>query len=140
MNPTTPPEDPSSKTFSIHVVGETTGETWTGDFTVKTRLSKIEQCLQDNAFRFYLGESNPQYASVEVQSIATVLSQLKVRITKAPKWWEEAKQGERLEDDAVLKAVYDGAMKAEADYRKDLKERQDKARDELRALTLGSQP
>jgi hypothetical protein len=124
--------------FSIHVVGEVSGKTWTGDFEVKSRLSKMDQCRADNFFRFYVGDSSPQFASLTVQGIAETLSQLRVRVVKSPAWWTEVGFGEKVEDDLLLAEIYNKAMAAERDYLASLKKQVTSAEADLRSLgTLG---
>lgn len=131
-------EDPTLVAFDIHVVGDETGETWTGRFKIKTVMSKLDECRQDNFYRFYIGENNPQFVSPQVLNIAQILSQLRVRTVESPKWWEESALGENLLDDNLLQAVYDGMTKA-VKARRDSREKAAKAaQDGLRDLgTLG---
>ncbi len=124
--------------FSIHVVGEVSGQTYVGDFDVKKKMSKLDQCRQDNFFRFYVGDSSPQFASIPVQGIAETLSQLRVRIVKAPAWWAEEGFGEKIVDDNLIHAIYSKAMQAELDYLTELKKKTADAQADLRNLgTLG---
>jgi hypothetical protein len=124
--------------FSLHVVGEVTGETWTGDFQLKTRLSMLDRLRLDNYFRFYIGESNPQFASARVMEIAEVLSQLRVRITKAPDWWATKGNGQDLEDMAPLKALYEVVVDIEKKAEAKSKTKATQAQEDLRSLgTLG---
>lgn len=124
--------------FSVHVVGDTSGKTWTGDFEAKRKLAKIDQLKQDNYFRFYIGDSSPQFASPAAQSIAEVLSQLRVRLVKFPPWWTEEGFGERIEDDNLLKELYSKTMEAEREHLASLKAKVADAQNELRNLgTLG---
>lgn len=129
--------DPAA-VFSIHVVGEVSNKTWTGTFEAKQKLSKLDQLRQDNFFRFYLGDSSPQFASEGAQTIAEVLSQLKVRLVQWPEWWAEQGFGEKIEDDVLLKEIYTKAMAVERGYLEKLKVEVKGAQDDLRSLgTLG---
>jgi hypothetical protein len=124
--------------FSLHVVGEVTGETWTGDFLFKNRLSMLDRLRLDNFFRLYIGESNPQFASPRVLEIAEVLAQLRVRITKAPDWWAVKNNGQDLEDMAPLKALYEVIADLEKKAEAKSKSKAQQAQDDLRSLgTLG---
>lgn len=120
--------------FSVHVVGDTSGQTWVGDFEVKRKLSKMDQLKQDQYFRFYLGTDSPQFASPTAQAIAEVLSQLRVRIAKAPDWWNEQGMGEKLEDDNLLKEIFTKAMEAEREYVENLKAKVAVAQTDLKAM------
>lgn len=120
--------------FSIHVVGDTSGQTWTGEFEVKRTLSKMDQLKQDQYFRFYLGTDSPAFASPTAQAIAEVLSQLRVRIVKSPGWWAEQGQGEKSEDDNLLKEIFTKAMEAEREYVDSLKAKVAVAQTDLKAM------
>lgn len=126
--------------FSIHCVGDSTGKVWAGEFETKKRLSKIDQCRQDNFFRFYLGENNPSYASLAVQGVAEILSQLRTRLVKCPSWWTESNFGERIEDDNLLGEIYKKVTAVEAEELEKMKKRTADARNELHSLgTLGEE-
>jgi hypothetical protein len=129
---------PDTLPFHLHAIGDVTGETWTGDFVFKTRLSMMDRLKLDNYFRFYIGESNPQYASQRVIEIAEVLSQLRVRILKAPDWWTAKSNGQDLEDMTPLKALYEVVVDMDKKAEAKNKAKTQQAQDDLRSLgTLG---
>lgn len=119
-------------TFPFSEVGETTEEKFTGDFKAKKRLSHRDQLRKDQLRRDLLG-GQPGTPTERALSTAMILSELSVRILKAPKWWTEAGEGLDLEDDNVIGRVYDLTMKPERD-REDAKVKAAKvAQDQLRA-------
>jgi len=94
------------------------GRIWAGTFDIKTRISRRDVIRQDEIERSILGGS-PQTAGAYARSLAEIISYLRVRITKAPKWWTDADGGLELESDDVLVAVNNAAVKAvEADLKK----------------------
>lgn len=99
-------------TFTLSVIGDKTKEKWVGDFTSKVFLSGRDECVRDNFRREKLG-FNPQHADVLSANLANMVSELQVRLTKAPKWWTESDSGFDLLDDNVLREVYTLVMAAE---------------------------
>lgn len=118
--------------FSVHIIGDTTEKAYPGDFTVKRRLSHRDQLTKDNRRRELLGGA-PGMATERALSTAMILSELYVRITKAPVWWTEAGNGLDLEDDNVIGEIYDRAMKVEADAIEAKKKKAEAVQDKLRA-------
>ncbi len=124
------PVIPNSETFVINVVGDTTGETQTGKFIAKKRLSFNDQMRRDNHRRQMLGEA-PGEPTPRANSMATIFSELLVRLTEAPSWWVDADEGRELEDENVIVEVYDRALKVEADAKEEVSKRAAAARGEL---------
>lgn len=100
--------------FTLHVVGETSGDTWTGEFRAKKWLSHRDHLRKDQVRRELLGgQAGP--ATDRAMTTAMILSELAVRLTLTPPWWQERGGGLDLPDDNVIGQVYDQAMKVEAD-------------------------
>ncbi len=118
--------------FSVNVVGEDTGESFLGKFTVKTRLSHGEKIEQDIVRRNLLG-GQPNGAVANERSLNTceILSQLAVRVVSAPSWWENSDNGKSLYDDNVLVEVFTKAVQVEVDAKAELKKAADEAKKEL---------
>jgi len=120
----------NSEPFVINEVGDTTGDTQTGKFVAKKRLSFNDQMRRNNHRRQRLGGAlgapTPRAASM-----ATIFSELLVRLTEAPSWWVDADEGRNLEDENVIVAVYDKAIKVEADARAEVAKKAAAARGEL---------
>ncbi len=140
MAPTPKPQAPAhTGTFEISVVGETTGQTYTGTFTAKNKLSKLDVLNADRLFSEYLGNRDPARASPQARVLAQRLADLGVRLTgELPAFWVASNLGEQLFDDNVLLAVYDGAMGVELAFLKELKEKALRSQQVLRdQATLG---
>lgn len=120
------------KPFSIHVEGDATGKTWTGDFRAKIRLSRRDIITRDRIRREMLGSAGgtpDQHAS----ELALAYSELKVRITDAPAWFLESDYGLDMEDESPMANVYQKAIKIEVEeIQRKVKEAQAKA-DEMKA-------
>lgn len=124
------PALPNSETFVINVVGDATGETQTGKFIAKKRLSFNDQMARDNFRRKMLGEA-PGEPTPRASSMATIFSELIVRLTEAPSWWVDADEGRNLEDENVIVEVYDRCMKIETDAKEEVAKKAAVARGEL---------
>jgi hypothetical protein len=96
---------PSGETFDVNVVGNATGQTWAGSFTVKPLLSWRDGLAQDKLRRELLG-ADAQNASPDAVAMAVILSELSVRVIDAPAWWKESKGGLDLPDDEVITTIY----------------------------------
>jgi len=112
---------PNEHTFTINVVGEVTKQTSHGSFTCRRVLNlgqRAEADLVEARMNQGLKEIRPA-----TQTLHYVLSQLYVRITKAPAWWinsflpEEGVPGKTLMDLNVISAIFAECMQAEADFR-----------------------
>ncbi len=106
-------------TFDIHVIGETTGETYTGQFEAKQALSHLDTIKAETALRGYLGD--PAGASPAVFTTSKMISELLVRITKSPDWWKDASMGEELVDSNVLQKVFEEAVKVQTQFNDQVK-------------------
>lgn len=117
--------------FSISLIGETSDEKWVGDFRAKRTLSHRDQLRRDQIRRELLGASGGP-PTERAMSIAMVLSEVAVRITKAPKWWAEKAEGLDLVDDNVVAEVYDHVMRVEREAVEEKKAKAAQVQDEMR--------
>lgn len=126
--------DANDAPFTLHVVGETTDLTWTGEFRAKKRLSHRDQLLKDQVRRELLGGQAGQ-PTERALSTSMILSELRVRLTKFPAWWPEVGQGLDLDDDNVIGEMYDKALAIEQEAldakKKKAEEAQKKMREDL---------
>lgn len=119
--------------FNVSCKGEVTGEQFTGNFTVKTRLSHYDQLKRDEARRALLGPSPlGQVPGEQAKITAEVFSQLAVRVVKAPSWWTDSNNGLDMMDSDPASKVYEAAMTAEKEELDRLKEEAKKAEADLR--------
>lgn len=122
----------STAKFSISVDGDSTGEKWIGEFTVKTRLSHRDQMRRDQIRRELLGDARPDMASPRALNQAGIFSDLQVRIVDAPRWWLEAANGIDLLDDNVVGEVYGKALEEESKVLAGLKKEGEQAVKDLK--------
>jgi hypothetical protein len=121
----------NDQAFTVSVVGETSGETFRGEFRAVKFLTHRQQLLLDQKRRELLG-TNPDSANVRAQNQAEIFSQLFVRLSNAPKWWMESGQGLDLVDDNVMVEVFQGAMQVEKQAIEEMKKRAEEARERLK--------
>jgi hypothetical protein len=114
------------KSFIIDLVGDTTGDKFSGTFTVKCVLSKREEMAADVRRRFILGPS-PENALNMLASDAFVLGQLSVRVTKSPSWWDRSDGGLELVDMNIIAKVFEEATKAELEFRETISKKAEEA-------------
>jgi len=100
----------NDRPFTIHVTGDTTGQTWQGEFRTKVALTRRDIITKDRIRREMLGGVGGQIDD-HAADLATAYSELKVRITDAPKWFTENDYGLDLQDETPMAAVYREAMK-----------------------------
>lgn len=123
--------DANDAPFTLHVVGEVTGKTWSGEFRAKKRLSHRDHLRKDQVRRELTGGA-PGAVDERAYSTAHVLSNLAVRLTKWPEWWDSCGQGLDLEDDKVLRILHDKALEIEAEAAEAKKKAAEEAQAEMR--------
>jgi hypothetical protein len=131
------PAIPNSDTFVVNLIGDQTGETHTGKFVAKKRLSFNDQMRRDNFRRQFLGAA-PGEPSPRAASMATIFSELLVRLIEAPSWWVESDEGRDLEDENVAVDVYEKALKIEVAGREEVAKRAEEARGEMSEAVSGT--
>lgn len=120
--------------FKVDIEGETTGTRWTGNFEAKIRLSHADELQRDRLRREYLGP-NPEQASERAKDQANILSQLAVRVTKAPLWWSENRGGLDLCDDSVIAEVFAQAVRVEKETLDEVRKKAEEAKQGLMTPT-----
>lgn len=118
--------------FSFHETGENSEKTWNGDFRAKKRLSFRDHLRKDQVRRELLGSMGGG-STERALSIAMVLSELAVRLTKVPEWWVEKGNGIDLEDDNIIGLLYDECVKIENAAKQEKLDRAEKAQAKMRA-------
>lgn len=98
--------------FTIHVVGETTGEDFRGLFKAVPRLSHRDNLRRDQLRRDILGPS-PETAGADALNVAAVFSKVWVHLVETPSWWKDAKNGLDLLDETPVAAVYENVARIE---------------------------
>lgn len=129
-------EDANSEPLSISVIGETSEETYKGDFRFKLRLSHRDHLAKDQRRRELLGaQTGP--ATERALSTSMILAELFVRVIDAPAWFREADNGLDLVDDNVIGTLYDKIderlKEKETQKKKAAKDAKKKLKEELKA-------
>jgi hypothetical protein len=122
--------NPQGVAFEIHVVGEETGQTFTGKFFAKEQLSWRDRIGADRYRRDLLGV-NAAEASIDAFKRASIIADLSVQLTDAPQWWKDAQGGLELIDDNVIIEVSDQAQKIRADWLEAQKKKGEEAKKAL---------
>ena len=124
----------NTRSFSINLVGDSTQEKYTGTFKVKCLLGPLERFRADEIRRELLG-SNAKEASSLVHDMAIIFSELSLRIIDGPIWWFSNPQGTypgiHIKDQNVWESVFSEAVKMESQYKQEIREKADKAKEEL---------
>lgn len=105
----------NDRPFTVHVTGDVTGETWSGEFRAKTALTRRDIITKDRIRREILGADGTEGADEHARMLAVAYSELRVRITDAPKWFLENDYALDLQDETPMAAVYKEAMKVQND-------------------------
>ena len=117
--------------FTINVVGETTGETFRGNFKAKPRLSHRDTLLQDQMRRDLLGPKPTDAGQAAIAS-SLVFSKIWIHLTEAPTFWKEAGNGVDFLDEAPVVAVYDNIVRIEKEAIEAIKKDGEKAAADLK--------
>ena len=99
-------------TINISVVGDESGQPFSGEFEVKTLLSRADRFEADRLRRAILGDRGGE-AAPALAGEAFMLGQLSVRIKKAPAWWTDHDNGLSLSDLNVIVDVFNAAVAKE---------------------------
>ena len=104
----------TTSTFTINEVGETTGRVFSGEFKVKTVLTRRESFRADQLRREIVGAS-PEGSLIpaDVQLEGMMIAQLQIRIVKGPQWWTESNGGLELEDLDIIAKLFGLMIKEE---------------------------
>lgn len=115
--------------FSIHLVGDTTGKTWAGEFKARKFLSNRQQLERDRILRSLLG-TDPQF-SLQIDRAAK-LADVAVGIVESPEFWKESAGGLDLVDDNLLEAVHEHLSTVQKDAREAVKKKAEAAKEALK--------
>ena len=109
----------NEKTFEFSHVGTTTGRKYDGKFTVKCVLNMFDKReIELEKSRLQADVANPTNL---LSSLSHILANLRIRIIKAPTWWEQSLGGFDIMDEDVIIALFDKVMEQEDTWHKELK-------------------
>jgi len=113
------------KSFTISQAGLTTGHKYEGTFEVICCLSMGQRHSEAAEKTRLMGDyANPD---ADLYSLATTLATLRVRIQDSPEWWKQSNGGTDILDEEIINLLWEKTVGAEADWRKELKDKAEKA-------------
>jgi hypothetical protein len=124
-------EEDNTELFNIHIEGDTSGKLWSGDFRAKKRLSHRSHLAKDGFRRELLGGQSGA-PTERADTTAKILSELWVRLTKTPSWWQELGNGLDAEDDNLIAEIYDKAYQIELKEIEAKKKKAEQVKEDLR--------
>jgi hypothetical protein len=110
----------NEKTFEVSIVGDTTGITWTGEFTCVC-VPTMGQFASMEVFEKRLSNDLTTLSQNTV-IFHRAISQLKYRLKQAPEWWVSKNEGQDLLDTNVAYEVLSKCLEAEKAWRDAVKE------------------
>lgn len=122
----------TQETIAISVVGNVTGRSYSGSFTVKTVMTQRDVFSADLMRRQIIGpspENTPPIQALQLQ--AYMYAQVNAHTVDAPKFWKDSDGGLDLPDGNVVVAIYEEILKAEEAFAVAIKEDSKKALKEL---------
>jgi len=115
----------NERTFSIDVVGETTGIQYKGEFVAKCVLNMAgKHAMELEKTRLMADYANP---SPGLMGIAISLATVRAKVLKGPEWWTSSNNGADIIDENVIFAIFDECIKIETDWKAVLKKRAEEA-------------
>jgi len=126
-----PPSTNEPQGFTIHVKGESTGETWDGAFKAKPKLTHRDSLRRDQWRRELIGSGLGVDAGSRAANIAEIFSKVWVHLVEAPKWWTDNGNGLDLIDEAPAVAVYENIIRIEKEAYEALAKEAEAAKAEL---------
>ncbi len=123
----------TSKVISVNVVGDSTGRSYSGDFTVKMVMTQRDEFHADLRRRQILGPSpDGTPPASKLQWDAFMLGQIQARTVESPKFWQDSDFGMDLEDSNVATAVYNEILKAEDEFKSEILKDSEEALEKLK--------
>jgi len=111
----------NERTFTVKVDGDTTGETFEGQFTTKCVLNMSEKHSKElEKTRLMADYANP---SPSLAGIAEILSTVKTKLIKWPDWWSNLDYGSKMLDENVIVTIYDEVQNLEREWRAEVKKK-----------------
>ena len=123
----------NDRSFSISVVGDTTGEKFEGQFSTKCILNMTEKHSKElEKTRLMADYANP---SASLAGIAEILSTIRVKLTKWPDWWSNLDYGSKILDENIIVAIYDEVQALERAWRAEVRKKAEETKEEANKET-----
>ena len=104
-------------TFAIDVEGETTGNHYTGSFTVICVPNQRQKAAANVEEATMRRNTEPTVLDANTVYFIKCIAQLQFRVTKCPQWWQDAQMGRDLYDLKPIFEVMEKAIEAETKWR-----------------------
>lgn len=109
------------KSFQFDHVGEDTGKEYKGQFTVLCVLNVGQKhALALEKTRLLGNYANP---TDDLNGLAIILANLRMKIVEAPEWWKQSQGGAAIEDESALVVLYRKLQEAEFEWKENLKKK-----------------
>lgn len=109
------------RTFHVDEAGDTTGLRYQGDFTVRAILNMGQKHALE--LEKTMLQADMKSPTAGLSGISNVLAELRVRIVKGPKWWEDSEGGALIDDENILLTLYKEIIDAELAWKDELQEK-----------------
>lgn len=106
---------PMETEFTVHVEGDETHQTFSGDFKYRRPSIGDRGLIEVNRARL---TGDQQTIAADTSDLMYVLAFLKVTLRACPDWWEAAGYGSKLYDTNVVLAVYDKCLDFEKEWKR----------------------
>lgn len=111
----------NERTFTVKVDGDTSGETFEGQFTTKCILNMQEKHSKElEKTRLMADYANP---SATLSGIAEILSMVRAKLVKWPDWWANLDYGSKVLDENVIVTIYDEVQRLETEWRSEIRKK-----------------
>jgi len=118
----------NERSFSIKVDGDTSQETFEGQFTAKCILNITEKHSKElEKTRLMADYANP---SPKLAGIAEILSSIRTKLVKWPDWWANLDYGAKIIDENVVVSIYDEIQQLESDWKSEVRKKVDETKAE----------
>ncbi len=118
--------------FKASEAGDATGEWFEGVFEVRKVLTPAQKSVADFERRAFLGNpTNGEDIDKEVAELAFAVGQLKVRVVKGPKWFNDSNSLKNFLDQNVLIELTRQVLEVELKFKQDLRDKAQKAKETL---------
>lgn len=121
-----------NKVISVNIIGNRTGRTYSGEFTVKSMMTQKDEFNADLRRRQIIGPSpDGTGPAPALQWKAFMFGQIHARTIEAPPFWEESDGGLNIQDGNVVTEVYEAVLKVEEEVEAAIKAESEKALEKL---------
>lgn len=121
---------PNEKTFTINVVGDTSKQNWTGEFTAVC-MPNLRQKSEASIMEAQL---NRDLMTLDQDTILyhRMVASLSQRLIAAPEWWLSSDNGRNLLDANVIFEVFKECVAAEKEWKEKVWGKEEEEKKEIK--------